>query len=302
MKKRLVHIIVLLGALVAVAGVAGCGGDKEPALPNIVLITLDTVRSDHIGCYGYARNTTPRIDQLANTATRYTRALATSSWTVPVHASLFTGRFPFENGAHAFEVPAGTVNNTNPLPASAVTLAEVLSDRGYMTGAFVANEAFLSPRWQLNQGFETYIVDREYAPMINERAYRWLDAAKTRPFFMFVNYIDAHRPYNTRPRPGLTEVPVVQDTGALLDSLVDAVMPGTGEVPAELAARVVDQYDTAIANIDEKPWATSSSACAGSASTRTRSSSSPPTTASTSASTTSSSTPRTSTRRGSTSR
>jgi arylsulfatase A-like enzyme len=227
----------------------GCGGE-EAAPPNVVIVTLDTVRADHLGCYGYERPTSPRIDALAGSATRFTRALATSSWTVPTHASIFTGRFPFEHGAHAFAVEPGTVNNVNPLPEDELSLAEIFWDRGYTTAAFVANEAFLGARWQINQGFETYHVERVYGDRLNQPVYRWLEAVSARPFFLFVNYIDAHRPYNTAPRPGVTPRPAVRDGGALLDSLYQAVMPGTGEVPRELARQVVDQYDTAVANVD----------------------------------------------------
>jgi len=249
MKVSRARTLIPILAALAVSGIGACGRGT-PAPPNVVLITLDTVRRDHMGCYGYARPTTPAIDAFAGSSTRFDSALATSSWTIPTHASFFTGLFAFEHGAHGFEVPEGTINNVNPLPASARTLAEALFDRGYMTGAFAANEAFLSPRWQLNQGFETYDVQRVYADDLNKRVFRWLDVARKRPFLLFVNYIDAHRPYNTRPRPGVTPRPAVQDHGALLDSLVNAVLPGTGEVPATLAAAVVDQYDTAIANLD----------------------------------------------------
>lgn len=247
---RISSALSVAAAALALLLAPSCGGG-ESGPPNVVIITMDTVRADHIGCYGYARPTSPRIDELAATCTRFPRAVATSSWTVPTHASLFTGRFPFEHGAHAFEVEPGTVNNVNPLPEEELTLAEVFWDRGYTTGAFVANEAFLATRWQLNQGFETYDVHRAYAPDINERAFRWLDAVHERPFFLFINYIDAHRPYNTTPRPGVTPRPAIRDNGALLDSLYARVMPGTGEVPAALAARVIDQYDTAISHIDD---------------------------------------------------
>jgi arylsulfatase A-like enzyme len=241
----------MAAVLVAALLLPSCGGGDEPVRPpNVVLITLDTVRRDHIGCYGYQRPTSARLDALAATATRFTRAVATSSWTVPTHASLFTGRFPFEHGAHAFEVPKGTVNNVNPLPADEVTLAELLWDRGYTTGAFVANDAFLSQRWQFNQGFETYDVDRVYAPELNKNVFRWLAAVSDKPFFLFVNYMDAHKPYNTRPFPGLLRQPAVQDGGALIDSLYDVVMPG-GDAPPDMHNDIIDQYDTAIANVDD---------------------------------------------------
>jgi arylsulfatase A-like enzyme len=88
---------------------------RGSAPPNVVVITLDTVRRDHMGCYGYGRPTTPRMDDLAGKGILYARAYCSSSWTIPTHASLFTGRNPFEHGAHAFDVPAGTDNYVHPL-------------------------------------------------------------------------------------------------------------------------------------------------------------------------------------------
>lgn len=249
--KKLTMALLICGALFAVAICGACARNEPASPPNVVIVTLDTVRPDHLGCYGYSRPTSPKIDAFAKTATRYTRAVSASSWTVPTHASLFTGLFPFEHGAHGFAVQSEDENNVNPLSRDLTTLADVFFDRGYATGGFVANEAFLSQRWQLNQGFEVYHVDGVYGPQLNTNVFRWLDAIHTKPFFLFVNYIDAHRPYNTRPRAGVTAQPVIQDHGELLDSLYNVVMPATEPVPADLAQRVIDQYDTAIANVDQ---------------------------------------------------
>jgi len=220
---------------------------EEP--PNVVLIVMDTVRADHLGCYGYERATSPRIDEFARSATRYTRSLSAAPWTVPSHGSLFTGRPPFAHGAHTFAVDSPT-KNVNPLPLDRVTLAEVLSADGYRTAAFVANVGYLAPHWQLDQGFEIYHVERLHADALNQQIFGWLDQV-TAPFFLVVNYIDAHRPYNTTPRPGFLETPAEQDP-ELLDQLVERVLPATGPVPEELVRKVVDQYDTAIANLDEQ--------------------------------------------------
>lgn len=249
--RALIRALVLLAVMAGVF--PGCSpGRKGDATPNVILITLDTVRADHLGCYGYGRDTSPRMDALAQTATLYKRSVATSPWTVPTHASIFTGKFSFEHGAHGFKVKEGQVNNANPLPKSHRTLAEVFAREGYMTGAFVANDVFLAPRWQLNQGFKTYRVERLYAPELNELVFPWLDAAQDIPFFLFLNYMDAHRPYNTRPQPGLPGVDVISDQGELLDSLFNVVMPATGEVPEALAGKVIDQYDNAVRNLDEQ--------------------------------------------------
>jgi len=247
---RQFSIYIIFALLAGVCGLSGCAsGDSGAAPPNVVIITLDTVRADHVGCYGYPVNTTPVLDALAGGATRYTRVVASSPWTVPTHASFFTGKFAFEHGAHGFKVDT-PVNNVNSLPDGELTLAEVFWDEGYTTGAFVANDAFLGPRWRLNQGFETYRVERVRCTEINKKVFAWLDHASKKPFFLFVNYMDAHRPYNARPVQGLLPRRVVNDNGELLETLYEAVMPGTNPVPAGLQQKVIDQYDTALRNLD----------------------------------------------------
>jgi arylsulfatase A-like enzyme len=217
----------------------------------VILIVFDALRADHLGCYGYARQTSPRIDAFARTATLYTRAFSSSPWTVPTHASLFTGKPPLLHGARTFRVERPR-SNVNPLHQDQHTLAEALQGDGYRTGAFVANRAYLAERWQLNQGFETYHVEQAYADRVNQLVFEWLAADHARPFFLFINYMDTHRPYNARPRPGLLAAPPVNDGGKLLNELVRRVMPGTDPVPTELAQKVIDQYDTAIAHVDEQ--------------------------------------------------
>jgi len=242
-------ILVLTAALLAQC-TPGAGLDDRPAeAPNIVLIVMDTVRSDHLGCYGYERNTSPRIDAFANSATRYLNSVAASPWTIPSHASMFTGEPPYAHGAHTFEVDK-PVNNVNPLSRDHVTLAEALREEGYQAGAFVANAGFLALDWQLDQGFDTYHVEFVWSDKLNEHVFSWLNRVD-RPFFLFVNYIDAHRPYNTRPRPDLIDPPAVTDDGQLLDRLIGEVLPGERDASSGLVGQVIDQYDTGIANLDE---------------------------------------------------
>jgi arylsulfatase A-like enzyme len=103
----------------------------------------------------------------------------------------------------------------------------------------------------MDQGFDSYVYETLYSDKLNERVFGWLEESGEERFFLFINYIDAHRVYNTAPRPGLLETPAVQDKGELLSELVKRVLPAEEPVPAELARKVVDQYDTAIANLDE---------------------------------------------------
>ncbi len=220
--------------------------------PNMVLVVLDTLRADHLGCYGYSRNTSPRIDAFAAAATKYRRCVAAAPWTIPTHASLFTGLFPFEHGVHTYKGPAPTPDDLLiPLAPDHTTLAETLRAEGYRTAAFMANSGYLDPVFQLDQGFDVYRIKHVWSAELNELVFDWLDDNAARPFLLFINYIDPHRPYNTTPRPGLLDQPAVRDNGELLDALVEHVLSGKGPAPAELVGQVIDQYDTGIGNADE---------------------------------------------------
>lgn len=216
----------------------------------MVLLSLDTVRADHLGCYGYGRATSPNLDAFARTATLYRRSFSSAPWTLPTHASLFTGRYSFEHGAHGLR-SKDPARSLAALPPERVTLAEVLDERGYATAAFVANTGFLSRRCGVNQGFEIYQTRRLPARELNAAAMAFVRKPRKQPFFLFLNYMEAHRPYDTRPRPGLLERPPSQDPN-LIPRLYDAVLPGKADAPAALVRDLVDQYDTAIANLDEE--------------------------------------------------
>lgn len=159
--------------------------------PNVLLIVLDTTRADFFSSYGYDRPTTPKIDALTADAVLFTRAFATSFWTLPSHASLFTGLYPTE---------AGATSETNFLPAEASTIAERLRDGGYRTYAAVANPWVTAERG-LAQGFEEFVETwREKRPPV-QRAVRWIDghAESGAPFFIFLNFNLPHLPYVPPP-------------------------------------------------------------------------------------------------------
>lgn len=239
-----------LAAAFVLASLAGCGGEATAARPNVLLIVLDTVRADHLGCYGGPR-VTPTLDALAAAATRYERCTASSPWTVPSHASLFTGLDPHTHGAQSFEVDAFEgLDNVYALPEDRVTLAELLRDEGYATGGVVANAAYLKPAFGLSQGFEDWSVSRVRAPRLNREALAWIDArAPGEPWFLFLNYMDAHRPYNVEPIAGEDEIPQRESSVILLDELFEAVVV-RGEEPGDLARRVREQYTRAVRNLD----------------------------------------------------
>lgn len=119
--------------------------------PNVILITMDTTRKDHLSCYGYQEKTTPRLDQLARESIVFENAYSTSSWTLPAHASLFTGLYPSQHGAHVREGFWGP----KALHDQNITLAEILAHHGYVTAGFIGGY-FCSSFFGMAQGFDYY--------------------------------------------------------------------------------------------------------------------------------------------------
>ncbi len=119
--------------------------------PHLIIIVLDTVRKDHLSLYGYSRRTTPFLEELAQESLVFTNVQSTSSWTLPAHASLFTGLYPHDHGAHRFSHSHGL-----PLSSSYTTLAEILRNQGYRTAGISANFAYVNKEFGLHQGFEYF--------------------------------------------------------------------------------------------------------------------------------------------------
>ncbi|MFT7678051.1 MAG: arylsulfatase A-like enzyme [Planctomycetota bacterium] len=224
---------------------------------RLILISLDTLRADHLALYGYERPTSPQLERFATQATRYTRAQAAAPWTLPSHASIFTGLHPYEHGARTWPMEQLSAlagkgwkanNNVGPLAPERVTLAEVLRGEGYATGAVVANLAFLDPNFGISQGFDHYDQERGPVEDLNRRALEWLDARDAeQPSFLFINYMDTHRPYNTRPREGFESASTY---GNALARVAPLILTEGAQVPPELLQACIDQYDLAIANLD----------------------------------------------------
>lgn len=241
----------LAGLLFAALTSCGSADDDAPP-PNVVLVVLDTVRADHVSCYGYARQTTRHVDALAESAVRYTNCRATGPWTLPSHASMFTGRFPFQHRADSLQNEEGEWREL-PLKQEHTTLAEALGALGYRTGGFAANTGYLRTEFQLDQGFDRYVVEREPGIALNARALAWLEESEG-PFFLFLNYMDAHRPYNTQALPDgrLADVPCDASVPSeqLLDRMIDIVLRDGEVAPPELERKLTACYDLGIANAD----------------------------------------------------
>lgn len=138
---------------VVVAAAAACGPPQRRLAP-VVLIAIDTLRADHMSLYGYGRDTTPRIDQLARSGSVFEHAFSAAAWTLPAMASLLTGQWPSVHGAGL-----GEADRFNRPDTEIPTLAELLQAAGYVTGA-VVNAGYLHPEFGFARGFESYDFER----------------------------------------------------------------------------------------------------------------------------------------------
>ena len=207
----------LVIAFVIVAVVSKWGGERGTSGPlgvapgvlagwNVLLVSIDTLRADRVGCYGHAEAATPTLDALAAGGVRCNYAIAPVPVTLPSHASLLTGLNPHRHGARS--------NGVFRVEAEQVTLAELLKARGYRTGAIISAHV-LDRRYGLDQGFEDYDDDlrsgeqpmrfgfrERRAQPVTDAAVRWLRDRKDSPFFLFVHYFDPHVPHSP-PEPYL---------------------------------------------------------------------------------------------------
>jgi arylsulfatase A-like enzyme len=231
--------------------------------PALVLITLDTTRVDHLSCYGYERETTPNLDALAARAVRFDRAWSTSSWTLPAHASLFTGLYPLRHGADydpqgnavlgdVIGLPVARLMRAGKLADDATTLAELMEERGYPTGAFVAGP-WLHRSFGLLQGFGhkddgVSSFGGRPAAEITAAALSWLQGLEPgEPYFLFANYFDPHAPYE--PVGRYPDLPRAREP---LEYDYAAVMRGTAKLDDDTRAVLRDRYDAEIRDMDRQ--------------------------------------------------
>lgn len=249
-RRTAAHAIVAVALLTS-----GCGGGDSKSMPDIVVICLDTLRADRVGAYGREPSITPNLDEFAARATVHERAWATAPWTLPSHASMFTGQYSFEHGAHSVSLEeigkagADVSNNVVPLTDAAFTLAERLEVAGYRTGAVVANAGYVTDRYGMQQGFEHFDVRMRDIPEIVEAVDGWLAKDDGRPNFLFVNTMDTHRPYNLTPRDGFVRPKSPKEGVLLLNELKDPVLEG--KKPVEGLQRLAQLYDLSVANLDD---------------------------------------------------
>jgi arylsulfatase A-like enzyme len=279
-----------LGVLLVLTMTWAQGGDAlrarraaagRPAAPadarNVLLVVLDTVRAQSLSLLGYQRPTTPVMERMAERGIVFESAMATAPWTLPSHASMFTGRW-----SHQLSTDwTGTLDDTHR------TLAETLRDRGYATAGFVANLVFTTRSTGLDRGFDHYedftpgvgeavlstalgravatnswirntlqihpVINRKVASEVSGDFLAWLDRADRRPFFAFLNYFDAHEPYLPPRRHAdvFRSAPRIS-RGPYLHHLNHALHADWWSLSAAQVAQERDLYDASIASLDEE--------------------------------------------------
>lgn len=179
-----------------VVAALGCAAVEEPKpQPNVVLIVVDTLRVDHLGCYGQSRPTSPRIDALAADGVRYAHAYSQAPWTTPSVASFLTSLYPTE---------IGITERPDRLADRFVLLSELLRAHGWATGAVVSHY-FLGAKWNLGQGFDLYDEhnvlghDGICSAGVSDSALAFIDENRAGPWFLFAHYFDPHYDYIEHP-------------------------------------------------------------------------------------------------------
>ena len=194
--------LLILTALTALRAAAQ-PPKKPPA--SVILITIDTLRADHLGCYGYRQIKTPNIDALAEDGIRIERAFTAVPVTLPSHTAIMTGTYPMLSGMHDF--------SGNKLSPQQPTLASILKQAGYTTGAVIGS-AVLDSRFGLNQGFDFYYDHFDFSRLdeknldemerpgnvVADQTLDWLSKNWQSKFFLWMHLYDPHYPY-TPPAP-----------------------------------------------------------------------------------------------------
>jgi arylsulfatase A-like enzyme len=241
------------------------GGEAAASAPNVLLIIVDTLAADHLSTYGYPRLTSPKLTALASQGVLFENAVAPSSWTLPSHASMLTGRYASEH--HAGQ-------NDWRLDGRFPTVAETFSKRGYRTAGFSANPYFFSRRNGLDRGYDHFeegtwvqrvfmtnlgrriqnrlmlarmlrdAVGRCGSETVNRNALRWI-VKERKPFFVTINYFDVHEPFMPPPE-------YLHRFSRLQRPINQFYWPPDIQLAPQQLQDTVDAYDATIAFVDDK--------------------------------------------------
>ncbi len=252
MTSRLVGRRARLWPALVASLVTACGAPERGARPvrGILLVVIDTLRADHLGCYGYFRDTSPVIDALARESVFFELALSPVAVTLPAHTSILTGTQPLEHGVLA-NLAQGK-RRFEPRPALR-SFAQFARARGFQTAAFVS-AATVGRATGIAEGFDHFDESpraQRSAEAVNRKLLPWIDGLDERPFFLWVHYYDTHLPYAPVP-PFDTRYRSSPELDAYLESrgIADTYVRPNG---TEMVSRdAVNAYDGEIAYVDQQ--------------------------------------------------
>ena len=190
-QASLFAVIGLILIPVVVLGGMGPRDSTTDQSPSVILIVIDTVRADHLGCYGYGRETSPNLDVFSRECVLFEKAISPAPWTSPAIASMFTGQFPRVLGYHDEAVM---------VDERALCLAEIFRANGYST-AGVISHTYVSAKLGFDQGFDSFDEDNVQghlhisSPSITDKGIAFVDVHKDKSFFLFLHYFDPHFGY-----------------------------------------------------------------------------------------------------------
>jgi arylsulfatase A-like enzyme len=231
-------------ALLVIAFVACSGREARPRL--WVLVSIDTLRADHLGLYGYERPTSPALDALAQESTVFEDAMSSSPWTLPAHATLLTGLYPSRHGLTSHE---------RYLSSSLETLPQLFSRAGFRTAA-VVNSNNLSSLFGLDRGFQKYRYVEEIASRrdpsseITDQAIEWVREAGENPLFLFLHYYDVHSDYASLPEYEAEFLRPYEGIADGTTAQLAAHREGKASLSAADASNLIDRYDAGIRQMD----------------------------------------------------
>ena len=225
----------------------GCRAET-PEPVSVILLSIDTLRADHLGSYGYPRDTSPNLDAFSEDAIVFQHAIAQAPSTLTSHASMFTSMWPQHHGAYFFN---------SGLPANVVTLAELLQGAGYQTVSYNGGGR-VAAVYGFNRGFDTYHSlgsRREKFSSVLDLALPWLDEHGHDPFFLFLHTYEVHTPY-TPEAQYLRLIEAEPYDGSLSGQILRQVLlrqisQGEVEIDQRDADHLVDAYDAEIRSVDD---------------------------------------------------
>jgi arylsulfatase A-like enzyme len=217
---------------------------NRPAGPNVILITIDTLRADHLGSYGYGRNTSPEIDKLAREGILFENAYSQAPWTYPSVSSIHTSLYPSQ---------IGQFSSVLVLNESLLTLAEYMKNNFYETIAVVSN-TYVSKGWGFSQGFDTF--NQEYlsnpgdvtSRLVTDKAVGYLKKYGDKPFFLWIHYMDPHAIYIHHPEYGYRDEKLNEIQGDLIESNLNKIKETLSPSAIQY---VIDTYDEEISFMDD---------------------------------------------------